>query len=184
MVTCSFTLDGKLVFTSSPGSVDRSCITPYLHVMSEVSPSLARTAFILTAAGALPFIALAVAMGVLDAPTNSTAGLWLQTYAAVILSFLGGIRWGLAIGAPSGASGTLALSVLPALAGWIMLPFAIILMPGPVWYLGFAALFAIQLIWDRASGAVPAWFKTIRLQVSLVVIASLAAAWAVQTYLF
>lgn len=138
----------------------------------------------LTAAGALPFIALVIAMAVLDPPTNSTAGLWLQTYSAVILSFLGGIRWGLALARPANASGAFALSVVPALAGWAMLPFAIILMPGPTWYLGYALAFGMQAVWDGTSSDVPAWFKPIRLWTSLVVIAALIAAWAVQSYLF
>ncbi|WP_084421159.1 DUF3429 domain-containing protein [Henriciella litoralis] len=152
--------------------------------MTDASPSFRRTALLLSGAGALPFIGLVIAMAILEAPTNSTAGLWLQTYAAVILSFLGGIRWGTAIAAPPSSPLPLAISVLPALAGWAMLPLAIILQPGPNWYLGYALAFALQLAWDWRSAAVPAWFKPIRLGVSLVVISSLIGAWAVQTYLF
>lgn len=38
-------------------------------------------------------------------------------YSAVILSFLGGIRWGLAIQQPAPATSQMVLSVLPSLAG-------------------------------------------------------------------
>lgn len=152
--------------------------------MTEQDRTTHRIATALTAAGALPFIALVIAMAVLEAPTNSTAGLWLQTYSAVILSFLGGIRWGLGLASPGPSSGALALSVVPALAGWAMLPFAIILMPGPLWYLGYALAFALQLVWDRVSPEVPVWFKPVRWWTSLVVMASLIGAWAVQSYLF
>ena len=127
-----------------------------------------KTVFLLTATGAIPFIALAVAMGLLSAPTNSTAALWLQTYSAVILSFLGGIRWGLALAGRDPKASTFVLSVWPSLAGWAILPPAIILAPGPVWFLAYAGLFALPL----------------RLGVSLVVIASLVGAWGVQRFLF
>ena len=152
--------------------------------MSNPSTSFRRTAFTLSAAGAIPFIGLVVAMASLEAPTNSTAGLWLQTYSAVILSFLGGIRWGMAVATPAASPAPLVFSVLPALAGWAILPFAIILMPGENWYLGYAGLFALQLIWDWNSRSVPQWFREIRLLISLVVIASLAGAWLVQRFLF
>ena len=151
--------------------------------MSEPVPALRRTAFLLTLAGALPFIGLVIAMAVLDPPTNATAGLWLQTYAAVILSFLGGARWGMAVTTASGtAAATLGVSVLVALGGWVILPPAIILMPGPVWYLVYAVLFALQFGWDWTSSTVPAWFKPARLGASILVIASLTAAWAIHAY--
>lgn len=143
-----------------------------------------KTVFLLTATGAIPFIALAVAMGLLSAPTNSTAALWLQTYSAVILSFLGGIRWGLALAGRDPKPGSFVLSVCPSLAGWAILPPAIILAPGPVWFLAYAGLFALQLIWDLRSSEVPSSFKPLRLGVSLVVIASLVGAWGVQRFLF
>lgn len=152
--------------------------------MSEPSQSFRRTAFVLTASGAIPFIGLVIAMAVLDAPTNSTTGLWLQTYTAVILSFLGGIRWGMAVANPAAGQTPLVLSVLPALAGWAILPFALILTPGAEWYLGYALLFALQLIWDWNARSMPAWFREVRLMISIVVIASLAAAWLVQRFLF
>ena len=151
--------------------------------MSEPTPAFRRSAAILTLAGVLPFIGLVAAMASLDPPTNSTAGLWLQTYTAVILSFLGGIRWGLALARPGHAL-PLALSVLPALAAWAMLPFAIILQTGPHWYLAYALLFGTQLAWDWGSADMPAWFKPLRLAASAIVIASLVAAWAVMKWLF
>ena len=123
-------------------------------------------------------------MAFLNAPTNSTAALWLQTYSAVILSFLGGIRWGLGLASRDPKASTFLLSVSPSLAGWAILPPAIILAPGPVWFLAYAGLFALQLIWDLRSSDVPSSFKPLRLGVSLVVIASLVGAWGVQRFLF
>ncbi|MEQ8557625.1 MAG: DUF3429 domain-containing protein [Henriciella sp.] len=152
--------------------------------MSDVSPTFRHTAAGLTGAGALPFIALTIAMGVLDAPTNLTASFWLMVYATVILSFLGGIRWGLALTSPSGTPLRLVLSVLPALAGWVIVPYAILVqqIPSPEWFLAYAALFALQFGWDWTSTAVPGWFKPIRLMVSGVVIACLIAAWVIRAF--
>ena len=157
--------------------------------MRSISPLMTDTtrfnrlpALLLTGAGAIPFIGLVIAMSVMEPPTNATMALWLQTYAAVILSFLGGIRWGLEIARPAPSGAVLGLSVLPALAGWAILPPAIILLPGPRWFLAYAGLFALQLVWDLVSARVPGWFKPLRAGVSIVVVASLVAAWAVQAF--
>jgi hypothetical protein len=141
-------------------------------------------AIILTVAGGIPFFGLVIAMVLLEPPSNSTAALWLQTYSAVILSFLGGIRWGLAIAEPSPSSGTLALSVSPALAGWAILPPAIVLMPSPLWFLVYAGLFGLQFIWDINSARMPVQFKPLRLGASLVATVNLVAAWVVQASFF
>ncbi|MGB3625013.1 MAG: DUF3429 domain-containing protein [Henriciella sp.] len=148
--------------------------------MTDHSASFRRTALILTATGALPFLAFAVATSILEPPTNATAGLWLQTYSAVILSFLGGIRWGMALKDTGADAGTLGLSVLPALAAWVILPFSIILMPNPAWYLALAGVFVVLLIWDWSAASVPAWFKPMRMGASVAAIGSLVFAWAVQ----
>lgn len=150
--------------------------------MTQTARSPVLPAALLTGAGAIPFVGLVIAMAVAEPPTNATMALWLQTYAAVILSFLGGIRWGLEVARPAPSGTVLGLSVLPALAGWAILPSAIILLPGPGWFLAYAGLFALQLGWDLVSVRVPGWFKPVRAGVSAVVIASLAGAWAVQAF--
>jgi hypothetical protein len=78
-------------------------------------------------AGLLPFVACAAL--ILWAPEEATrhvAGRALVGYGAVILSFLGGVHWGLVLrgGATRGA-GMLAIGVLPSLVGWaaLLLPF-------------------------------------------------------------
>ena len=149
--------------------------------MSDVPSGFRRTAALLTAAGALPFIGLTIGMAVLDPPTDATARLWLMVYASVILSFLGGIRWGIAIGNPPSNAAPLILSVIPSLAGWVIVPYAILIqaIPSPAWFLAYACLFGLQLGWDWTSGSVPGWFKPIRLWVSIVVIACMIAAWAI-----
>ena len=134
-----------------------------------------RAALWLTALGYLPFIILALA---LLANVGFPLGremliLMLTGYGAVILSFLGGIRWGMAI--INGKSGTtLVLSVLPSLLGWI----ALIMEPRA----GLIALIigiTLHYVWDRASvgdGGYPAWFARIRTAITVAVVFALALA--------
>lgn len=83
-------------------------------------------------------------------------------YAAVILSFLGGIRWGAALKLPRGPlqSTLLVLSVVPSLTG-----FAALVLPSLAGLIVLIAAFLIQGAWDVQSaqrGELPAWFATLR----------------------
>jgi hypothetical protein len=76
--------------------------------------------------GLAPFVACALAMLLPEAGMREMASRVLIGYGAVILSFLGGVHWGLVLRAPSPrATGMLAIGVLPSLAGWLtlLLPF-------------------------------------------------------------
>jgi hypothetical protein len=125
--------------------------------------SIPRAALVLGFAGLLPFAAGALAMWIhtpfLDAPT----GLKLVTYyGAIILSFLGGIRWGTAIGPyDSGRiSFELSASVLGSLAGLA----AVFLPPIPSLTLLITG-FLMQALWDITSveaGRLPQWFGKLR----------------------
>jgi hypothetical protein len=100
----------------------------------------------------------------------------LKAYAAIILSFLGGIRWGAAVsGAPSEAQ-VLVISVLPSLVGW----FAFFL--GEPWsFAVFAAAFAAMGWWDRnatKAGNLPVWFGRLRLLLSILVTGTMLTAFA------
>lgn len=88
-------------------------------------------------------------------------------YAAVILSFLGGVRWGLELArapdAPSPAR--LVYSVSPSVAGWILATFALTSaqLHGAAGM--FAGLFALQYMWDRFShrdANAPDWYPLLR----------------------
>ena len=102
---------------------------------------------ILGFAGLIPFLGLAAASWVLDAANHA---LWVQAveiYAAVILSFLGGVHWGLAMASTSTLPYKgLLWGVTPALLAW-----AIILSPWPVVSLTLLILLLL-LSWkvDRA----------------------------------
>ena len=73
--------------------------------------------------GLVPFVACALASLALPEPEwRQVAGRVLLGYGAVILSFLGGVHWGLVLaGRPAKSGGMLAVGVLPSLAGWATL---------------------------------------------------------------
>lgn len=87
-------------------------------------PSDARTsqppawAWILGLAGLIPFV-LGAAMQWYGPPGwRMLAGLALLSYGAVIVSFLGGIHWGLAMRASPVPTPRLIWGVMPSLLGW------------------------------------------------------------------
>jgi len=132
-------------------------------------------------AGVLPFAGLAVGMAVLasrgDVILVSTASVWLVIYSAVILSFLGGVRWGAEISSPARLRfGVLVVSVLGTLVGWagVMITFRF----GWQEYVltGFAACFALHFVWDRTSDRLPQWYRKFRLWPTAGALMSLAIA--------
>ena len=126
--------------------------------------------------GAVPFIGLAGALPFLvDAPRGFAAHA-LLAYGATILSFLGGIHWGMAIAPARGTHNPdvltrLIVSVAPSLAGWTAL-----LMPEKIGlYLLATAITAMLWVDLRATraGQAPQWYPRLRIPLSCVVIASL-----------
>ena len=126
--------------------------------------------------GLLPF-ALAAVSQWMDVPMVPPAkGLVLAiAYGAIILSFLGGIRWGTAIGPYDSRRQTLefATSVVASLAGLtaLFLPplFALCLL---------IAGFLMQALWDVMSveaGRLPQWFGRLRMMLTAVAVPSLIA---------
>jgi len=129
-------------------------------------------ALVLGAAGALPFIAAAAGALILDAG-RGPALLALLTYGAVILSFLGGIRWGMAIArAGSDTALNLSISIVPAVVAW-----GALLLPPQAGMLTLAAAFVVMLILDILAarlGQAPSWYPRLRIPLTVVVVAALA----------
>ncbi len=126
--------------------------------------------------GALPFIGLAGAMPFLVGAPRNLAAEALIAYGATILSFLGGIHWGLAI-APQGDARRarlpvrLILSVVPSLAAW-----AALLVENTTGLFVLAAAIAAMLWVDlRATraGEAPPWYPTLRIPLTCIVVAAL-----------
>jgi len=133
-----------------------------------------RAAALLGYAGVIPFVATAVIVFFLYPRAEAQTILAYQIgYGAVILSFLGGIRWALAMLFPEDEAllKRLAFSVTPALLAWIAL-----FVP-PVW--GLALL--IVSFWGQAASdsqasrlhEAPLWYGGYRVKLSILVIGAL-----------
>jgi hypothetical protein len=102
----------------------------------------------------------------------------LTGYAAVVLSYLGGIRWGIALTGPGeeDTANVFALSVLPALGGW-----AALFIPPPYSFVLLAVAFAAHGAWDTLSaqgGAMPDWFARLRMQLTAGIVVTMVVAFA------
>lgn len=134
-----------------------------------------KTANQLALAGFLPFaVCLFWLLGTGPSEPNwHLALLAMRAYAIAILSFLGGVRWGVALG-EDGAARTFWHSVVPATLAW-----ATIFMQ-PVLALAILAMtFAGQGAWDvlsAQSGTLPGWYGKIRVKLTFMVVAALLIA--------
>ena len=126
--------------------------------------------------GALPFIGLAGAAPFLDRAPLMFVAHALLGYGAVILSFLGGVHWGLAIESQGDAAHQalrtrLIISVIPSLVAWLALLF-----PERIGLLILAAAIAAMLWVDiRASrtGHAPPWYPKLRIPLTCLVVTAL-----------
>lgn len=137
---------------------------------------LPRPALVLGFAGLLPFIAGSLAVWILPRGWSDYALFIQVAYAAVILSFLGAIHWGLALaGTDADASdrasmtwNRLGWSVVPALLGW----FALVMTPLPgliLLILSFFGMLQGDVLAVRR-GRVPAWYIALRRPLTATVI--------------
>ncbi len=126
--------------------------------------------------GALPFIAFAGAQPFLDSAHRVVVVHALAAYGAIILSFLGGIHWGLAIasrdyGDQRQIRTRLVVSVLPSLTAWVALLF-----PVNISLFILAASIAAMLWVDlqaTQAGFAPPWYPKLRIPLTCVVVAAL-----------
>lgn len=138
-------------------------------------------AWMLGAAGLIPFVGLSLALVADIGVSRPLATLALMTYGAVILSFMAGVHWGLAMAAgaqrnDAGSTGIgffdYAASVVPALVGWFALLY---FDPGPAMAV-IAAAFAGLLGYDFnviRRGLAPRWYAALRFPLTIVVVLSL-----------
>lgn len=133
----------------------------------EPPPFLPRAALRLGFLGLAPLAITALVSLSQHADTAHLAAIAFSLYAAVLLSFLGGVRCGFELmRAPSAPNATrLFFSALPGLAGWALALF-VVLTPGALGGAAiFAGLFALQYMWDHRSAAdagAPVWYPTLR----------------------
>jgi len=107
-----------------------------------------------------------------DAQLQQRAALSLGAYGAVILSFLGGVKWGIVLnGSTEHQWRELTLSVLPSIVAWMAL-----LLPGAGTLLLLAAALLGQYWLDFLSvrhGDLPRWFGKLRIVLTVGAVLSL-----------
>lgn len=128
-----------------------------------------RNAAVLSYAGLIPFIAPVILI-LFAGPTARPAALdAFLVYGAIILSFLGGIRWGAASSAKFNADSALLISVLPSL--WAV---ACLLLPSDqvsAW--GMMTGFVLMGLadWLYPGLHVASWMRPLRVRLTLAVVA-------------
>lgn len=129
------------------------------------------TAWGLALAGLIPFVGCAAMM--LLSPVEREVWLGaLIAYAAVILSFLGGTRWGAELAGPAPRSSILILSNLPALVAWAaLLPFDL---PERTRLSLLALALVMMWFWDRDRP--PLWYPALRTTATVGAVLSLLLA--------
>lgn len=146
----------------------------------ETGEDASSVAWALSLFGFVPFAGLAVVLAI-----GGREGVWgalaldaIATYGAVILSFMGGVRWGAALVDRSDRNrrGDIVFSVLPSLIGW-----AALFMPAPVGLGVLCVAFAGQGAWDAFSAEgtdarLPRWFGSLRVTLTFLVVIALIVA--------
>ena len=139
-----------------------------------------RLAWFLALAGAVPVVLATAALYASDVSGIRVPAIAaLVTYCAVILSFLAGIEWGLAIRDESGTEATraiaLGLSSVSTLAAW-----GVLWLPSPTWQVGASLALFVGVWgadeWMAGRGLLPTWFVNVRTAVSALVATVLVAA--------
>ena len=119
----------------------------------------------LTLAGMAPFAAGTGVMWAAQADPVLQAQSWLAllAYGAVILSFVGGLRWGAEVaGREAPRAKVLGLSVLGSLAAWALVLYGVL---GALGWQVFAAAAGAHLlhgVWDTGAQGLPAWMRRLR----------------------
>lgn len=145
-------------------------------------PNIPAAPLWLTLSGVIPFIGLAGLMTAnpADGDLKIHVGVILMTYAALILSFLGGVRWGAEMthAAPASPnSGALIASVVGTLVAWAIIILVLLRSPEKVHFVALAGMLVWQGLWDmRGGAALPAWYPRLRLIATLGAAASLLLA--------
>jgi len=147
--------------------------------------SIPKVALYLGVAGLVPFIIgglLAITLGA-GVVLPEKADMFLVGYGAIILSFMAGVRWGLAFAEHNESEQALqfGMSVIPPLVAWIafFLPFAFGL---PLLALSHAAL----AVWDirgMYSGRGPMWYGKLRMILSSIAVGLLVVVGLVRYFL-
>lgn len=137
--------------------------------------------YVLGIAGLIPFVGLSALTLMLGYPAGEITAVLLLAYGALILSFLGGTRWGAEIQSRPESPSAIMLScaMLPPLTGWAALGLEVMASArGPAFGLLITGL-AIQMLWDMTAvrnGFFPRWYMPLRILLTSIAIISLSVA--------
>jgi len=138
--------------------------------MNRRTDSTPRAVLVYGLLGIIPFWSLPAAR-LLVPNWTPIAAVVEAAYAALILSFLGGARWGLAVREPSPNPIVVGLAMTPTLAGLAILIF----LHGEArpQLLALAAALALSWAWDVSAKAMPPWYGRLRTVLTLGAVAGL-----------
>jgi len=122
--------------------------------------------------GLIPFLAPPV-LGWLFPQGSALAAQGLALYGGLILSFLGGARWAMAVRREPVDGWTVSLAMLPTLVA-----LALLLLPDDrraAQLAGLALALLIHGVWDMRSGGLPDWYPRLRLVLTLGAVTGLSA---------
>jgi hypothetical protein len=144
---------------------------------------LRRTAWLLGFLGLVPFVGLALAFLLMEPNARPMLAQAMMLYAACIISFLGGIHWGIALVFHElpvvYVVTSLVWSVLPALMAW---PLSLMPIAQALPWAAAALVFilAVDLRLNKHY-PVPHWFASLRSILTVVACLSLVSAWVFLT---
>ncbi|NJC07904.1 DUF3429 domain-containing protein [Polymorphobacter fuscus] len=134
--------------------------------------AIPRSVLVYGVLGLVPFLA-PPAIAALTPAHADILGLVAVVYGALILSFLGGARWGQEVARPGPRAGVVTLAMLPTLAGLALL--LATWLDRPAQLTALAALLGLHFVWDAASGGLPPWYTRLRLLLTVGAVAGLLA---------
>ncbi len=142
---------------------------------------LRRTVWLLGFSGLVPFVGLTIAFLAMEPSARPMLAQAMMLYAVCIISFLGGIHWGIALVFHElpvvYVASSLVWSVLPALMAW---PLSLMPLSLALPWAAVALLFilAVDLRLNKHY-PIPHWFNTLRSILSVVACVCLLLTWAV-----
>jgi hypothetical protein len=134
----------------------------------------ARTPWLLGLAGTIPFIATSAIYCLGPDSLKGPMSLALLTYAGLILSFLGGARWGMEVTQHVRPRAQVLIpAIVPSIVAWGLLVGAAF---APLkWQLGgLIAAYLAQWLWDNSSLEIPTWYAPLRTVLTLIAGVSMA----------
>jgi len=152
---------------------------PEILSPAELEARLGRPARVLAVLGTVPFVVLAVWLYAIapEHPWRAGTVELLAIWSGLFLTFLGGIRWGVAMRDSHPSAGSdLLISVLPLGFGC-----AALAAPMPYAFAALAVIFAALGAWDTYAtheGSAPRWYGRLRSWQTVLIVAAMILAFA------